>query len=163
MKRMLLCATTALILGGCATTKRMASKGVEQEIVTHCDPAQFPSTPEYYRASDLGQSKDISLARRLAINKAKARLASDIQTDLKSNTDQYTEQLRDEKNSNFAESFAEEISLVVSASLEEVETICSKLTKNSRTDEYTAYVTIQVSRNNAMVNVRKRLNDRTTK
>lgn len=163
MKQILLLLATATLLAGCATTKRVADKGRELDVVTHCDPADYPTNREFYRSSDLGHSMDISIARRLALNKAKAKLAGDIKTDLEANTDMYSEQLRDNKHNDFAESFSEEISLSVSASLEEVETICSKLTKNSRTGEYTAYVTIQVPRNNVYSNVRDRLNKHTKK
>lgn len=163
MKQILLLFVAAVFITSCGTTKRIADKGRELEITTHCDPAAYPTTKEAFRASDLGHSMDISIARRLAMNKAKVKLAGDIKTDLESNTEMYAEQLRDNKNSDYAESIAEEMSFSISESLEEVETICSKLTKNSRTGEYTAYVTIQVPRNNVMTNVRERLKNRNKK
>lgn len=160
MKRTLFLLIALAFVAGCSTTKRIADKGREVEISTHCDPADYPSTDEYYRSSDMAMSMDLSIARRMATNKAKARLASDIKSDLQSSTDQYAEQMRDNKTSDFAESFAEEISIAVSATLENVDVVCSKLTKNSHTGEYSAYVTIQVPRSNVSANVRNRLNNR---
>lgn len=86
MKRLFYFATllfaVLVVVSSCATTKKAAAPTglVEQNIPL--SEARHRTDAEYYRATQSGKSKDISMAKKVAIQNARQELAASIKADI---------------------------------------------------------------------------------
>lgn len=116
----------------------------EVEIIVPCTGPGFFTDSLVFRASALGESIDLSIAKRKAMSNARTQLAADIQTTVRTVNDAYVnsiESSNEEQVSVRFEGFARE---VVRQELKGIRVICERY---FRTEEgkFKTYVAIELS------------------
>lgn len=145
--------TVAVIMASCGSTRKAMKKdyGEEIEVTVPNDPNKYPDTKEYFRYSAQYTSPDYNQARTVATNLCRGELAAKIKAAVKGGVSLYQNQIttqnEGEDRSDDLSSVSEmEYTTIVDETLEEVETLVDKVTRNSKTGKYTAYITLQVKK-----------------
>ena len=84
--------TTAILFFGLESCK--SSKGIQQppgevEVIIPCSGPEYFSTNKAFRYSAIGESMDMMTAKKKAMSEARAGLAAEINTTIKTVTDNY--------------------------------------------------------------------------
>jgi hypothetical protein len=108
------------------------------------------SDAEFFRADASATSQDMNLSREKALTAVKQRLASLIETKIKSVTDRYVNETEVGTDSDFEQKFENLTREVVNQKLTDVAVICEK-NYQEENGKYTTYIAIEVSKD-AMLN-----------
>lgn len=129
-------------LSSCGGSKDI-TKG-RQEITIPCaDKGQ--SDAEFFRASNMGKSSDMAMAREKALTLTKARLASLIGSKIKSVTERYANEMDAGGASEFSQTFENMTRDVVNQQLADVTIICEK-TFEAEGGGYETFMALEVSK-----------------
>ena len=112
---------------GCKSKQEVAkNEGGFKEIDIPCSGPKFRSDNKYFRADNSAMSQDMSLSREKALTLAKARLASIIETQIKSVTDRYVNEREFGEDSEFEQKFENLTREVVNLKMNDIKIICEK-------------------------------------
>lgn len=139
-----------------ATTTNIKPNADEQEVVRYCYGPEYNSDKEHFRASATGESMDQMMSEKKAMTEARSKLASQIETVVKTVTDNYaksTEVNKKEEMLGRYESLSRE---VVKQKLTGTIEICNKQTK-TKEGNYKTYVTIELAGNDVLSALNNRL------
>ncbi len=168
MKKNLILAVLLFTTAGltsCKSKKKdngVKEKVVEQtfEIVTlPCDEFKS-STKEAFRATQSQSSNDLSFSREKALTLSKQRLASLINTSIKSVTDRYMNEYQDGQSMELKGKFENMTREVVNEKLRDITILCEK-TAREKDGRFTTYIAIEVSREGLKNDLSNRLGDKT--
>lgn len=126
--------TLAALLGvalmvqtGCKGKEEVAKdQGGFKEIDIPCSGPKYTSDKDFFRADNSAISQDMSLSREKALTMAKQRLASLIETQIKSVTDRYVNEREFGENSEFEQKFENMTREVVNLKMNDIKIICEK-------------------------------------
>lgn len=141
----LLCVLVASCRGSKqASTQTLSLSPGEVEIVVPCSGQEYFTNNEVFRSNAVGESLDMSVAKRKAMTNARAGLAASIQTTVKAVTDNYVKSSELSNQEDVEERFESLNREVVSQELRGLRKICERI---FRTPEgtYKAYVAIELS------------------
>jgi len=132
---------------------KKSTKALGEEIEVPCD--EFRSDKAAFRASGNGISQDLRTAEDKALLTARQRLATGINTTLKSVTDRYTNERTFNDASEFEEKFENLTREVTNQELNNVTTICNK--KFQKDGKYHSYVAIEVKKDELLQKIEKQI------
>lgn len=128
----------------CGGPKKLEKEAGMEEIALPLSGREYQSDKEYYRAKGSGKSPDMTTAKKIALNNAKAEIAGLINTTIKTVTDNYVNQRAIADAQDFESKFESMTREVVNQKLVDVTIIGEKLFKKDKTYEY--WVAIEVSK-----------------
>ena len=116
----------------------------EIEIVVPCSGSEFFTDSLVFRANAVGESLDMSVAKRKAMSNARAQLAASIQTTVRAVSTAYVNAGEVNNKEQLAERFESVVREVVSQELKGIRLICERY---FRTEEgkFKTYVAIELS------------------
>lgn len=141
MKNVFILCLSAILLA-CGGKKEL-SQNKDIEVIEPCSGPEYVSDSKHFRASAMGISNSQEIAKQKAMTSARSKLASSIQTKVKTVTDNYLSSYElnqaEEAKGRF-QSITREIS---NQTLNEIKTICQKLMQG-QDGKYKSYVTIEI-------------------
>jgi hypothetical protein len=118
---------TAISLTSCKG-KKATREVVGTEIKTlPCQGPKYTTDDKYFRASQIGTSSDISLAKEKALTLAKQQLAGSIESKMKSVTDRYVNEREIQDKAAFSQKFENLTREIVDQTLFDIRTVCEQL------------------------------------
>lgn len=133
----------AFTLASCGGGKKV-SDGLGTKIVIPCSDNDFPSTRTHFRGTGMGESTNLSTAKRKASTDARAALATGINSTIKAVTDRYTQDITVGSANEFAEKFEDMTRSVVNQEINNMATVCSETRQKEGT--YIVYVAVEVAK-----------------
>ena len=141
----------SLLTGGCRTSTPVSQNppaaslpAGETEVITYCSGPEYSTSNEVFRANAVGESIDLSVARRKAMSNARSELAASIQTTVRGVTDSYTNANENNNQEQLGERYEGFSREVVSQELRGMRLNCEKFTRTAE-GKYKAYVAIELS------------------
>ncbi len=133
----------AFTLASCGGGKKV-SDGLGTKIVIPCSDNDYPSTRTHFRGTGMGESTNLSTAKRKASTDARAALATGINSTIKAVTDRYTQDITVGNANEFAEKFEDMTRSVVNQEINNMATVCSETRQKDGT--YIVYVAVEVAK-----------------
>ena len=134
------------VMPGCKGKQKVAkSEGGFKEIDIPCSGPKYRSDKDFFRADNSAKSQDMSLSREKALTMAKQRLASLIETQIKSVTDRYVNEREFGENSEFEQKFENMTREVINLTLKDVKIICEKPGQLGNGD-YQTFVAVEIDK-----------------
>ena len=159
MKKGLLLLSAIAILGLVVTFGSCKSGAIGnpngQEINTPCNDSDYHTDRDYFRASGIGTSQDMSTSKRKAKLDANAQLAASINQTIKNVTDRYTNERQVGDQTEFEEKFEQMTRGVVNQEMNNVATVCTKTFMKD--GKYTTYVAMEVAKDELQENISNRI------
>ncbi len=135
----------SFLLNACKTTQKASVNRGAEEIIVPFSSKEFRSNTNFFRAKQSGSSPNLATAKKIALQNAKAELASNIESLLKRVTDQYTNQRTVANNVVFENKFEELSRDVVKQKLNNISQIGEKVFKE-KNNSYTYWIVIEVDK-----------------
>ena len=136
-------------LTGCGSSKTAAQSQQDVEVVVPCSGPEFMTNNEYFRASAVGLSTDMNIAKKKAMTEARTGLAEAIQTKVQAVTDNYSSSYQQGENEEAKSRYQSLARQVVSQELAGIRTICEKTMKTPE-GKYRVYVSVELAGNEIM-------------
>lgn len=137
----------AVVLGStftsCKSKKEVTDVKNETLIEVYCSGPEYRSDKNNFRANATGESTDMEIARKKASSNCKAALAAQIETTIKGVTDNYVNSREFNNVEEVEERFEALNREVVNQQLNNVRTICEKLTQ-TKSGTYKCYMAIEM-------------------
>jgi len=130
-----------------ATTFEKENKAVE--ITLPFTGPEYSSNKDFFRARQSGASPDLPTAKKIALQNAKAEIASDIESVIKRSTDQYTTQRTIATKQEFKNKFEELSREVVKQNVVDATTAAEKVFKE-KDGTYTYWVVVEVPKQSVL-------------
>ncbi len=124
-------------------SKEVTSVKDEEVVEIFCSGPEYRSDKSTFRANATGESTDMEIARKKAGSNSKAALAAQIQTTIKGVTDNYVNSREFNNVEEVEERFEALNREVVNQQLNNVKTICEKVTK-TKAGTYKCYMAIEM-------------------
>jgi hypothetical protein len=134
-----------IAFNSCKAPKSIQSETGAVEVSLPFSSREYQTDKENFRAKQMGKSPDLTTSKKIALQNAKAELASNIQSLVKTVTSQYTNQRTVAKPQDFENKFEELSYLVVNQKLADVTLIGEKAFKEVD-GSYTYWVAIEMSK-----------------
>ena len=128
----------------CKSKQEVTDVKNETLIEVYCSGPEYRSDKTTFRANATGESTDMEIARKKAGSNSKAALAAQIQTTIKGVTDNYVNSREFNNVEEVEERFEVLNREVVNQQLNNVKTICEKITQ-TKTGTYKCYMAIEMS------------------
>lgn len=158
LRPILLMVLAAFILAPAMQSCKSSKKTVkgEEEITMYCSGPEYFTNDEYFRASDVGESTNQSMAKKKAMSNARLGLAGAIETQVKGVIDNYFQSYATEEGMSDKERYEGLAREVINQELKGIRTICEKFT---RTDQgtYKAYVAIELAGDEILEGMKERI------
>lgn len=123
----ILFSTAAIVMTGCKGKEEVSKdQGGFKEIDIPCSGPKYRTDKNFFRADNSAISQDMSLSREKALTLAKQRLASLIETQIKSVTDRYVNEREFGEDSEFEQKFENLTREVVNLKMNDIRIICEK-------------------------------------
>jgi hypothetical protein len=122
----------------------VAAPAGEERIEMYCSGPQYFSNDEYFRANDVAESNNQSMAKRKAMSNARLRLAGDIETTMKAVIDNYFSSYATNAAIEDVERYEGMSREVVNQRLNGIRTICEEYTRTAD-GNYKCYVAIELA------------------
>ena len=137
----------SIVTSSCATAKKTAAPTGLVEQTIPLSEAKHRSDAEYYRATQSGKSKDISMAKKVAIQNARQELAASIKADVSSVIENYAKnrQLPSEDQTTYETQMTELAYSVVNQTLAG-STLSDEKLFTTPTGEYQYFVCMQLNK-----------------
>ncbi|MDG2279226.1 MAG: hypothetical protein P8L42_01200 [Flavicella sp.] len=140
----LLVLAIAINLTACKSKQQTVSTGPgEVEIIIPCSGEDFRSDKKYIRASSMGESQDITIAKKKAKNNTLQELASKVETTIQSVVDNYQNSTGNQDGENISKRFEALTREVVDVELSNYTTACEKLTQ-TKDGKYRSYLAYEI-------------------
>ena len=152
MKKISMMAMTALgvvCLVGCGSPKTAVQAQQDVEVVVPCSGPEFMTDNEYFRASAMGLSTDMNIAKKKAMTEARTGLAEAINVKVQAVTDNYSSSYQQGENEEAKGRYQSLARQVVSQELSGVRVICEK-TMKTPDGKYKVYVSVELAGNEIM-------------
>ncbi|MEQ8323366.1 MAG: hypothetical protein RIC15_03965 [Vicingaceae bacterium] len=138
--------TAIVALPACKGKEEVSKKeGGFKEIDIPCSGPKFTSDKNFFRADNSAKSNDMSLSREKALTLTKQRLASLIETQVKSVTDRYVNEREFGEGSEFEGKFENMTREVVNLKLNDIKIICEK-TGSLGNGQYQTFVAVEIDK-----------------
>ncbi|MBU8893388.1 MAG: hypothetical protein KOO66_11455 [Bacteroidales bacterium] len=128
----------------CKSKQEVTDVKNETLIEVYCSGPEYRSDKTTFRANATGESTDMEIARKKAGSNSKAALAAQIQTTIKGVTDNYVNSREFNNVEEVEERFEVLNREVVNQQLNNVKTICEKITQ-TKAGTYKCYMAIEMS------------------
>ena len=140
---------TAFVISSCGGSKKMDKDTAERtggfhELKLPCAD-KGKSDKKFFRASSVGHSKDLATSREKALLMTKQRLATLINSTLKSVTERYVNEMEAGDGSEFSQTFENMTRDVVKQQISDVTITCEK-TGQKDDGSYETYMAIEVDK-----------------
>lgn len=145
------------ILSGCKKNKALQAPEGEVLINEYCSSDEYLSDKKFFRSNGLGESMDQATAKKKALSNARADLASAISTTIKGTIDNYVNSREFNNREEVEERFEGLTREVINQELQGTKTICQKAVKVTATGNYKYYVAIELSGQELLAAMNKRL------
>lgn len=149
----------AVLLLGCKSSKNTANNSTptgEVEVIVPCSGGQYFTNNDAFRANSIGESLDQSVSKKKAMTNARAELAANIQTTVKTVTDNYVNSREFNNKEEVEERFETLNREIVNQELSGLKVICEKLTQTAQ-GKYKTYIAIELSADELVSNYNERL------
>jgi len=144
-------------VAGCKGKKSLPSvQAGSTEIVVPFSGKEYKSDANFFRATQLGKSPDLSAAKRIALLNAKTELGGLIETTMKAVTSSYTNQRTIDDRQEYASKFEEETRAIVNQKLNDVTIIGERVFKENN-GGYTYYIAVEMSKDALLQNMNSRI------
>ncbi len=130
----------------------------EEEINVYCSGPEYYSDDEYFRANNIGESTNQSMAKKKAMSNARLDLASSIETKVKAVIDNYFSSYSTGDAIEDRERYEGLAREVINQELQGIRTICEKFTKTQE-GSYKAYVAIELAGEEILTGMKNRISD----
>lgn len=149
---------TAFMIG-CKSSKKTAKapKG-EEKVTLYCSGKEYFSDDKFFRANDVGESTNQSMAKRKALSNARLQLAASIETTVKAVIDNYFNSYTSGKTIEDRERYEGLSREVINQRLAGVRTICEEFTRTPD-GNYKCYVAIELSGEDLANSIAKRISE----
>ncbi len=131
-----------IIMVSCGSSKPAVAQDVEVNVP--CSGPEYQSNSEYFRASAMGLSTDMSIAKKKAMSSANAEIAGAIQTKVQNMTEDYFNSYQKDEKDETKRRFEGMTRSVVDQTLKGLRIICEK-TMKSPEGNYKVYVTVELA------------------
>ncbi|MFP4556535.1 MAG: hypothetical protein ACLFNU_06670 [Bacteroidales bacterium] len=147
----------AFTLASCGGSKDAGDKfgGMGEELNIPCNDNEYSSDKTHFRGTGMGESTNLSAARRKANLDANAALAAGVNRTVKTVTDRYTQDITVGDASEYAEKFEDMTRSVVNQTLNNVSTVCNKTFQKD--GKYSVYVAVEVDKDEMLNNISDRI------
>lgn len=142
---------SAFTLASCGGSKKTTDSAMGTELNIPCSDDEFHSDKTHFRGTGMGESTNLSAARRKASLDANAMLAASVNRTIKTVSDRYTQDITVGEASEFAEKFEDMTRSVVNQTLNNVSTVCNKTFQKE--GKYTVYVAVEVAKDEMLNNI----------
>ena len=144
MRKVLLFAAIACMAASCASKKaaQEAYQG-DVEIVIPCTGPEYRTDKETFRASGMGYSSDMNIAKNKALLNARAELATSINSTIKRVLDNYASSYQMGEEEEAKSKFQDMARSIVNQQLQGSVITCEKLMKTPE-GKYRAYVCVEL-------------------
>ena len=147
-------ALAGAVMIGCKKTEKLP-KG-EKEVNIPCSGPDYFTNKSFFRANSLGESSDLVVSKKKAMDNARAELAASIQSTVKTVTDNYVNSREMNNKEQVEERFEQLNREIVDQKLTGLKTICEKLMKTDQTT-YKTYIAIELSAEDLVATYNERL------
>lgn len=156
----LLVMATAFSVASCKSKKKqeVAAPAGEVLVNEYCSGPEFFSNKKTFRGNAVGESMDMQTAKNKSLIEAKQRLASYINTTIKSTVDNYIKDNEHNKKEDLEKKYEGLTREVVNQKLSGIKIICEKVTQLADKN-YRAYTAIELDGDEIVAAI----NDRLTK
>ena len=138
----LMLALAAVMMVGCKGKEKLP-KG-EKEVIIPCSGPDYFTNKNFFRANSLGESSDLVVSKKKAMDNARAELAAAIQSTVKTVTDNYVNSREMNNKEDLEERFEQLNRTIVDQTLSGIKMICEKQVQNEQ-NAYRTYVAIELS------------------
>lgn len=147
------------LMQGCKSSKESTSapKG-EEKIEMYCSGPEYFSDAEYFRANDVAESTNQSMAKKKAMSNARLALAGSIETTVKAVIDNYFSSYTSGQAIEDRERYEGLSREVIDQQLNGIRTICEEYTKTAE-GNYKCYVAIELAGAEIANGMSKRISD----
>lgn len=147
------------LMQSCKSSKKSASapKG-EEKIEMYCSGPQYSSDAQYFRANDVAESTNQSMAKKKAMSNARLALAASIETTVKAVIDNYFSSYTSGQAIEDRERYEGLSREVVNQKLNGIRTICEEYTKTAE-GNYKCYVAIELAGDEIAKGMSQRISD----
>ncbi len=133
------------------------------EVKTPFSGSKYEGNNRWFRAVASGESLDLETSKDKALLSAKQRLASNVQTQIKSVSENYKgERIVGDNMGDFNERFQQLTREVMNQVLVEVQTIDEKVYQNPTNKRYTTWVALEARKKNVYKKLKEIANTRTS-
>lgn len=139
-------ALMGVVFTSCNSKKNIASATQSQEIELPFSEKDYQTNDKYFRAKNMGESKNLATSKKIALVNAKSEMASNIQSTVKAVTDQYINQYEVSDKQSYESKFEELTRIVVNQTLNDVRTIGEKTFQNKNSNIFTYWIAIEMSK-----------------
>lgn len=139
---LILFALAGVLMVGCKGKEKLP-KG-ETEVSIPCSGPDYFTNKNYFRANSLGESSDLVVSKKKAMDNARAELAASIESTVKTVTDNYVNSREFNNKEDLEERFEQLNRTIVNQTLSGVKMICEKQVQTSQ-GGYRTYVAIELS------------------
>ena len=141
-----LIATALFAMPGCKGKQEVSkAEGGFKEIDIPCSGPKYRSDKNHFRADNSAKSQDMSLSREKALTACKQRLATIIESQMKSVTDRYVNEREFGDQSEFEQKFENLTREVVNLKMNDISIICEK-TGALGNGQYQTFVAIELDK-----------------
>lgn len=145
----------AFTLASCGGSKKASDSSMGKELNIPCSDDEYHSDKTHFRGTGMGESTNLSAARRKASLDANAMLAASVNRTIKTVSDRYTQDITVGDASEFAEKFEDMTRSVVNQELNNVATVCNKTFQKD--GKYSVYVAVEVAKDEMLNNISDRI------
>lgn len=156
IKLFLFVAVIPAFIISCGGSKEVTKKKGETLIENYCSGPEYFSDGEYFRANNIGESVDQSMAKRKAMSNARADMAGQIEVVVSGTIDNYFESHEVNNTEEAKERYEGITREVFRQKLNGVRTICEKFTRTDQ-GKYKCYVAIELAGDEIMNAMNQRL------
>lgn len=143
----------------CGSSKKIAmekqSASLGEEVMIPCSDEEYHTDKEYFRATGIGLSTDLSTSKQKANLNASANLAASINKLIKRVADQYVNEREVADKGEFSRKFEEITREVVKQEIINLAIVCSKTF--NKEGKYTTYMAVEVNRSEVVDKVENKL------
>lgn len=139
----------AFTLASCGGKK--ASDGLGKKIEIPCSGSAYAADRSHFRGTGVGESTNLSTAKRKASVDARAALATGINSTIKAVTDRYTQDITVGDANEFAEKFEDMTRSVVNQELNNMSVICEETRQLE--GKYVVYMAVEIAKDELLNNV----------
>lgn len=140
-------AVLSLTLASCGSPKQaVAPQPVAQDVAIEipCAGPEFMTNKEYFRASGMGLSTDMTIAKKKALSTVRTEIATSISAKVKAVTDDYLSSYQQGENDESKRRFQELSRTVVDQQLSGTRIICEK-TMKTPDGKYKVYIAMELA------------------
>lgn len=133
-----------VVMTSCGSSKAVVAQDVAIDVP--CSGPEFHTNKEYFRASAMGLSTDMSIAKKKAMTDVRAEIATAVNVTVKSVTDNYASSYQQGENEESKSRFQNLTRTVVNQNLGGTRVICEK-TMKTPDGKYKVYVAMELAGN----------------